>query len=561
MVCERNKVSPYTLTFFCFLAMGIVVHKHFFQKLTVESPLPKRRLVLSLDVSQVFKQTDARVSGLATITAGPKPFVGKPVFFRLSKNTFGKYSESSFRAPPTGSRTSMYATPARARAKPSFDSIFQRYLFIDYLQRVRPVKNGSIARLEERGPQRTYVRDLARMTKTQLDISQWSYKKVTIVRGDRIKAKATLAAIETLEASSFRDHLRSRVSAVFSRGSVTSIDQKSSFWHCVNETKALFIQKLRQCSAEEGYTNVLLGMLFGEKGLLELEQRQRFIRTGTFHLFAVSGLHIGVLFAAFFGFFRLLRLPLFWTRVASLSLLAGFVLLIGLPASALRAFLMISFYEFACFFQRKPIPLSSLIVSAIAILLFVPDQLFAPGFQMSYAIVAALILYGVPLSQWISENVSLFRYLPPKSWKWYHVALAKSASFFQQGLCFSIAATLISLPLTIIYFNLASPFSFLVNCVLIPLASITLPIGIATLALAFLSETMASWLHAANIWTLRLMDALLALGDRLPAYKLSENTFTPILTIAWLILIFILPFSKSPKWLWAPIPVALLALL
>jgi len=73
-------------------------------------------------------------------------------------------------------KSSFCAIPICAHPKPSLASIYHMF-FINNLRNIRPLKNGSIARPEERGRQeRTLVRDLARTTRTQLeDILQWSY--------------------------------------------------------------------------------------------------------------------------------------------------------------------------------------------------------------------------------------------------------------------------------------------------------------------------------------------------------------------------------------------------
>jgi len=135
----------------------------------------------------------------------------------------------------------------------------------------------------------------------------------------------------------------------------------------------------------------LLAFVFGNKELLSSQQLNLFKSTGTMHLFAVSGLHIGIAYFCalktlnIFLTNRLLLIPL------CLSTNFFYVCLVGYPVSACRAFLMIFIWQLAVLFFRKSNPLSALGWTALIVLIIMPEKMFNIGFQLSFTVVLSII--------------------------------------------------------------------------------------------------------------------------------------------------------------------------
>jgi competence protein ComEC len=152
--------------------------------------------------------------------------------------------------------------------------------------------------------------------------------------------------------------------------------------------------------------------------------------------------------------------------------------------------------------------LAALITSALVVLVIDPHQLFSAGFQMSYGIVAALLLYGVPLQELWIEKWRPWSHLPKENWgTWRHGAYG----FVQWSLgliALGLASTLVSLPATLGFFNLLTPGAFFTNLLLIPLSTpvlfagvcaiITGGVGLAPLAMLF--NHAAALLLAVMAW-------------------------------------------------------------
>ena len=233
----------------------------------------------------------------------------------------------------------------------------------------------------------------------------------------------------------------------------------------------------------EDALGIYTAMLLGDKQGMAPETKRQFIQTGTWHLFAISGLHIGVIAFALFTILRWLTIPAKIATCMGLSTLLLYVLIIGSSPSAMRAFLMISFLWGAYTFKRRPAPFSALVASALCVLMVNPLQLWNPGFQLSYAVVSGILLYGLPLARFLKEHYAFAPdpFLSQEAITPWQRALRWGSRSLMDAFSITLSATLLSTPLVLGYFKLISPGAFLLNLVLIPLASLTITMGFISL--------------------------------------------------------------------------------
>jgi len=215
---------------------------------------------------------------------------------------------------------------------------------------------------------------------------------------------------------------------------------------------------------------LLRGMMLGETHELSDEQRLLFMQSGTMHLFAISGMNIGVIATALHALLALLRLPL-WARFAlGVALLWLFVDITGASPSAVRAFVMAAFVQLAFVLQRPASVLASLVASALAVLLVAPLQAFSASFLMSYAIVLALLLLGLPLGEAWTERWQPWRDLPKPAWRWWQHGVDLAWRWIAPSLAIGTATMLVSLLTGVQYFRLLTPGALVANLALIPAA-------------------------------------------------------------------------------------------
>jgi competence protein ComEC len=267
-----------------------------------------------------------------------------------------------------------------------------------------------------------------------------------------------------------------------------------------------------------GQVSIYLGMLLGQKAALDPAQQNAFMRSGTFHIFSVSGLHVGVIALAIQGLLQLLRVPRRGAVVAGLLVLWFYVQATSGGAPAERAFLMIAFLLGSRLFRLPANALAALVAAALVTLALDPRQLFNPGFQMSYGVVAALILMARPLAESWQARWRPWRDLPEVSWSRWQLALASGGRGFLGAAAATWVALLASIPSSIGYFGLFSPGALPANLVIIPLSWLAIMTGFASLVCGLIGLRPLSWLcnHAAAR-VIQLMDWLVQRETALPA--------------------------------------------
>ncbi|MSU23296.1 MAG: ComEC/Rec2 family competence protein [Opitutus sp.] len=226
---------------------------------------------------------------------------------------------------------------------------------------------------------------------------------------------------------------------------------------------------------------LLRAMMLGETHELSDEQHALFMQSGTMHLFAISGLNIGVMAGALQALLLLGRLPA-WARFGvGVALLWLFVDITGASPSAVRAFVMAVFLQAAFVLRRPSNPLAALVASALVVLVVAPLQMFSASFLMSYAIVAALLVLGLPLGEMWLERWKPWRDLPQPTWTWWQHGLREAWHWTTTAVAIGVATTLVSLLTGMQFFRLLTPGALGANLLLIPAAMLVTLGGFASL--------------------------------------------------------------------------------
>ena len=158
--------------------------------------------------------------------------------------------------------------------------------------------------------------------------------------------------------------------------------------------KCLGILK-RNLHYDQSY-RVSAAMLLGYASEVDPELMQAYSETGVIHILSVSGLHVGIFYIVLQRFLHLLfggrvNVQRILTTLTSLPLIWGYTALTGFSAPAMRSALMISILIVGNTFSRNTYIWNSLFASYSVLLLIDGQFLFDPGFQLSFAALAALL--------------------------------------------------------------------------------------------------------------------------------------------------------------------------
>ena len=140
-------------------------------------------------------------------------------------------------------------------------------------------------------------------------------------------------------------------------------------------------------------TALINGMTLGLRHEAPNDIEDPFQQTGTLHLFAVAGLHVGIIAQLLWILASLLRLPRTAAAALIIPCLFFYSAITGLHVPSLRAAIMAAFLVGGIFFDRPVLALNSLAGAALLILAFDTNQLFTSGFQLSFAVVGAILVW------------------------------------------------------------------------------------------------------------------------------------------------------------------------
>ncbi len=260
-----------------------------------------------------------------------------------------------------------------------------------------------------------------------------------------------------------------------------------------------------------------VAMVLGQKAALTPRQREAMTLTGVMHLFAISGLNVGVLACGLMLVFRKVRVRESIGAAIGLCVLYLYVEATGASASALRAFLMAACFWGARLLPRKASGLSAVLVSAVFVLLIQPSQVRDVSFQLSYLVVLAIVLYGGPLGAWLWERMRPFRDLPHAAWGRRERFITRWGRALVVSVAISLSATVVTVPLSLQNFHVFAPAGVVLNLVLVPMATAVVWLGSVTMGLAALGlAPLAGGVNLLAMAVLGAMDALVQAAARLP---------------------------------------------
>lgn len=222
-------------------------------------------------------------------------------------------------------------------------------------------------------------------------------------------------------------------------------------------------------------------MTLGWRTALTNEVAEPFMRSGTMHIFAISGLHIALIAGILVSLLRVLQMSRAACGLIAIPLIWFYTAATGWQPSAVRASVMMTIIVGGWSLKRPTDLLNSLAAAALIILMWDPQQLFQASFQLSFFVVLSIALFLPPLEKVRDRLLAHDPLLPPElipRWqRWFGLPLRWVLALFVT----SLAAWLGSWPLTAYYFHIFSPVTLLANVLIVPSAGAALASNLGSL--------------------------------------------------------------------------------
>ena len=260
----------------------------------------------------------------------------------------------------------------------------------------------------------------------------------------------------------------------------------------------------------------------GDRGAIAEADDSAMRDAGLTHLLSISGLHVSaVVAAAYFLALRLLalwpwlalrvRLPLLAAAVGALAGI-GYTLLTGAEVPTLRSCIGAVLVLLALALGREPLSLRMIAVAALAVMLFWPESLVGPSFQMSFgAVIAIVALHGC---------APVRAFLAPREEGW----VARAARNLLMLLVTGIVIELALMPIGLFHFHRAGVYGAFANVIAIPLTTVvTMPLIALALTLDIAGIGWPVWWLAG-----KSIDAVLALAHWTAAQPGATTMLPPM---------------------------------
>ena len=361
-------------------------------------------------------------------------------------------------------------------------------------------------------------------------------KKNNFAYGDRLFLSGKLYRPFSFAKSEFnyRDYLRHQgiylILSVKKDSIVKHLDKnvgnplKSFAFRIRHKMKAAIVKNLSPFSA-----GILNAIILGERQNLSAHTRDVLVYSGTVHIIAISGLHLGIVAFIILLILKIIKIPRKPRHILTILLLIVYCILTGANTPVIRATIMAATLLLGYFLEREVNIYNSLSLAALIILMVNPWQLFEVSFQLSFLSVISIV--------WLSPKIkSLFlEKLNKIPWIGFLISIF-SVSF---------AAWLGLLPLIAYYFRILSPITILANMIIVPYMTIIVASGFSLALIGILIPCLTSIFAASCELSILMLFKINSLLISIPGayFKLPSISFCYVL-LYYSLLIIIFNFSK-----------------
>lgn len=311
------------------------------------------------------------------------------------------------------------------------------------------------------------------------------------------------------------------------------------FWTFFNNIREVIIKRI-QASLTAERAQVAIALLTGDKNPISKERMNDIRASGLAHLLAISGLHISLVAGLFYGAIRgglalfpriALRYPIKkWAILVGFFVAIFYMFLVGASIPTQRASFMLFLVVLAVLTDREAITMRLVCLAATVILVFLPESLLSPSFQMSFAAVACLVAFyeNYKANQFFIESFQSF---------W-----SKSILYILGLWVTSFVSTLATAPFSLFHFNTVSLYGVLANMIAVPVtafwvmpagivAIMMMPLGLEKVPLLVMGWGIDVILKTAE-WVASMPYSLLIL-KKMPDYGFGLVLFGGLWLILW----------------------------
>lgn len=290
------------------------------------------------------------------------------------------------------------------------------------------------------------------------------------------------------------------------------------------------IARYRSLGLSDNQLAVVSAMTLGDRSLLTTELKDDYSISGGAHILALSGMHLGIIYMVLTLVLGVRRprntWRFFFSSVLLMAAIWSFVVLVGMSASVVRAAVMLTLLTFVQLLNRQAISLNTLAFTACLLLVIHPMSLLDVGFQLSYASVAAILVFYKPIYGLLCSDSKESPTFP-----------VRFGRMLWGLLSVSLAAQLGVAPLIAHYFGRIPVYFLITNLVVVLLATLILYCALGLWAFAWLVPVQSFFAKALSLLAEGL-NTILHYIATLPGASIEPVHLNTIGVIACYVLLF-----------------------
>jgi competence protein ComEC len=281
--------------------------------------------------------------------------------------------------------------------------------------------------------------------------------------------------------------------------------EQPKYAHAIARLRNVISEMLAEKIPHATSLQIANALLLGQKQNLDPHLQEAYVQAGVIHILAVSGLHVGIIYAIFLFLIKPLDLSKKQKNIYLLGVVGMiwlYAFLTGLSPSVVRSATMFSLVALGQMRDRKPSIYNVLAFSAMLMITFNPDVIFEVGFLLSYIAVLGIVMIQPLIVRW---------WLPSN----------RVIEYFWQLTAVSLAAQLATFPLSVYYFHVFPTYFLLANLLVLPLAFVIMQVGVPLMMLGwipYLGEGLG-WVLS---WLIQIQNEIAELIYILPGGKLER---------------------------------------
>lgn len=376
--------------------------------------------------------------------------------------------------------------------------------------------------------------------------------------GDRIRVHALVSRVPpAANPGEFDSAYHERVDRQLVRLSAVSPD-------CIEKIESgspldhrRWLSQLRDACSEQLWRHIAperaglaSGLLIGAREQIDYEQQQQFFLTGTIHLLAISGVHVGILAWGFWLFMRTGILGRRSAIVAAVAFVWVYTLLADMEPPIVRSAILVSVICWGRWLGRPAPPMNALAAGGLAVLALNPTEFFQVGTQLSFLAVATLIACGplLVMKRTADPLQRLIENSRPWPVRWLRFARSYVWRLWLAGAC----VWLVALPLTLYRFHVLSLSSLVLNMVVWVPITLAMYFGFGALTVGWIIPPLGWLLSKGCDLCLLVVAKIIAAGESMPhSYSwVAGPALWWVVGFYALLAAYAFVGDRRPRWYW-----------